>query len=209
MIQNLRLSGDLKFGQYKGISCNVQLQVDIHEDDEWAEPDPNYNPANYTDGVRVVGEFSFDTSPIGWNDKHPIKPNAVGELLVRDGEDSSKLNILITNKSGEADIIPKKLKRYFWQFFVIGKPSWDKLNIFPEKYRGVKNMNRVYVCTNFRGYWPVGVASVIVATDMRDARRLLNQKLQEVGISVEVEFDLTEIDLQDKVAVILNNGDWK
>lgn len=209
MIQNLRLSGDLKFGQYKGISCSVQLQVDIHEDDEWAEPDPNYNPANYTDGVRVVGEFSFDTSPLGWSDKHPIKPNAVGELLVRDGEDSSKLNILVTEKSGEADIIPKKVKRYFWQFFVIGKPSWDKLKIFPENYRGVKNMNRVYACTNFRGYWPVGVASVIVATDMRDARRLLNQKLQEVGISVEVEFDLTEIDLQDKGAVILNNGDWK
>jgi len=210
MIQHLRLSGDLKFGQYKGISCAVHLQVDIHEDDEWAEPDPNYNPANYIDGVRVTGEFYFDTSPLGWNDKHPVEPNAIGELFVRDGEESSKLNILVTEKSGESDLIPKKLKRYFWQFFVVGKPSWDKLKIFPENYRGA-NMNRLYACTDFRGYWPVGVASVIVATDKREARRLLNQKLEEAGIPIEsgVDFNLTEINLQDKGAVILNNGDWK
>lgn len=209
MIQHLRLSGDLKFGQHKGIFCAVQLQIDIHEEDDWAESDPNYNPANYIDGVRVVGEFSFDTSPIVWADKHPVKPNAIGELIVRDGEDSSKLNILITEKSGESDVVPKKIKRYFWQFFVIGKPSWDKLKIFPEKYRGINNMNRVYACTNFRGHWPVGVASVVVAIDKREARRLLTQKLQEAGISVEDKLDLSEIDLQNKGAVILNDGDWK
>jgi len=209
MIQHLQLLGDLKIGQYKAIYCDVQLQIDIHEDDDWAEPDPNYNPANYVDGVRVLGEFYFDTSPIGWSDKHPVKSNAVGELTVRDGTETSKLTILITDKSGETDIIPKQLKRYFWQFFVIGKPNWDKLKIFPENYRGINNMNRLYACTNFRGYWPVGVASVIVAADKHEARRLLNQKLQEAGIPVEGELDLTEIDLKNKGAVILNNGDWK
>lgn len=211
MKQHLRFSGDLKFGQFKGISCAVQLQIDTHEEDEWAEPDPDYDPTKYTDGVRVTGEFYFDTSPIAWNEKHPIKPNAIGELLVRDGEDTSKLNILITEKSGESDLLHKKIKRYFWQFFVVGKPAWDKLKIFPDNYRGVNNMNRVFACTNFRGYWPVGVASVVVAIDKQEARRLLDQKLKETGIPVESDgsYDLTEINIRDKGAVILNNGEWK
>ena len=210
MIQHLKLPGELKFGQHKIISCDVQLQIDIYEDDDWAEPDPDYDPDYYHDGVRVTGEFSFDTSPIGWSDKHPIKSNAVGELLIRDGKDTSKVHVLVTEKSGDVDLIPRQLKRYFWQFFAIGKPIWDKLNIYPDNYRGV-NMNRIYACTNFRGYWPVGVASVVVAMDKREARRLLDQKLKAAGIPVETNgsYDLTEIDIQSKGVVILNDGEWQ
>jgi hypothetical protein len=211
MIQHLKLKGDLKFGQHKCISCNVELEVDTHEDDEWAEPDPNYNPDNYIDGVRVTGEFSFDAGPIdAWRDKHPIKPNAIGELMLRDGDESSKLNILVVERTAVVDIVPKKIKRYFWLFFVVGKPIWDSLGIFPENYRGVK-MNRVFACTDFRGYWPVGVASVIVAADKREAKTLLDQKLREAGIPIEGDGDytLTEISTDKKGATILNNGDWQ
>lgn len=211
MIQHLKLSGDLKFGQYKTISCNVQLEVATVDDDEWAEPDPNHNPADYVDGVRVTGEFSFDYSPLNdYREKHPVKPNAIGELVLRDGDESTKLNILVVERTAAVDIIPKKIKRYFWLFFVIGKPKWDKLGIFPENYRGV-NMNRVYACTDFRGYWPVGVASVIVAADKREAKRLLDQKLREAGIPIEGDGDytLTEISIEQKGAVILNKGDWQ
>ena len=209
MLQRLNLKGDLKFGQYKTISCNVQLEVDTHEDDEWAEPDPKYNPANYIDGVRVTGEFSFDTSPLDSREKHPIKNNAIGELILRDGDESTKLNILVVERTASVDIVPKKIKRYFWLFFVVGKPIWDKLGIFPTNWKGV-NMNKIYACTDFRGYWPVSVASVIVAADKREAKSLLDQKLREAGIHVEdCEYTLTEISIDKKGAVILNDGNWQ
>ena len=212
MITNLKLLGDLKFGQYKAIPCHVEMQIEVHEVDEWAEPDPNYDPNRFIDGVRATGEFFFQTSPIlGIPNKHPIKSNAIGELTVRHGSDTSKLNIVITDKSSEVDIVPKKLKRYFWKFFVIGKPLWDNLEIFPKNYQCVKNMNRIFACTDFRGYWPVQVASVVVATDINEAKKILDEKLKEVGIPVEDGFcyKLTEISLRDKGAVILNDGDWK
>jgi hypothetical protein len=208
MIQHLQLPGDLKIGQHKSISCVAQLKIDIHYDDDWAEPDPNYDPSKYIDGVCIAGKFGFDTSPIGWMDKHPVKPNVVGELTLRDGKENSKFNILITEKSEESYVVPKKIKRYFWQFFAIGKPIWDELDIFPKDYQGL-NMNRLFACTNFRGYWPVSVASVVVASDKQEAKTLLLQKLKEQNIIVEVDLELTEISLKEKSAVLLNDGDWK
>ena len=213
MIQHLNLSGDLKFGKHKTISCAIQLEVDVHEDDDWGKPDPTYNPANYVDGVRVTGELSFDAGPIDSLDKHPVRPNALGELILRDvfpGDDSTKLNILVVEKTGCVDIIPKKVKRYFWLFFAVGKPIWDKLDIFPNNYRGV-TMNRIFACTNFRGYWPVSVASVIVASDKAEAKQLLHRKLKEAKVNIENEDDwnLSEIDIQSKGAVILNDGAWQ
>lgn len=205
MIQQLKLPGDLKFGQHKSISCAVQLCIDTHDMDA-----PDYDPEKYYNGICVTGEFHFDTSPIGY-DKHPVKSNAIGELTIRDGQDNSKLNILVTEKSGESVLLEQRLKRYFWQFFVIGKPTWDQLEIFPKDYQGLSKVNRIFACTNFRGYWPVGVASVVVASDKNEARELLDKKLKEAKIPVETggEYDLVEIPLQEKGAVILNNGDWK
>jgi hypothetical protein len=208
MIQHMKLNGSVKFGQYKAISCTVQLKIDIHEEDEWAEPDPHYNPSDYIDGVRVTGELFFDSSPLNDpREKHPIKPNAVGELTVRDGDESSKLNIVVIERTGDSDVVPRKIKRYFWLFFVVGKPIRDALGIFPRDYRGV-NMNRVYACTNFRGYWSTAVSSVVVASDRREAAQILKNKLQEAGIHFDEGVDLTftEINIMNKGAVILNDG---
>lgn len=208
MLQHLTLDGDLKIGQYKTISCKVQLEVAVVEDDDWADDIP-IDYSQFVDGVRVIGELSFDTSPIEWRDKHPVKKSVTGELVLSDGEETTKINILIVEKSGEVDILPRQIKRYFWQFFAVGKPAWDKLKIFPENYRG-RTMNRIYSCTDFRGYWPVGVASIIVATDKKEAKRLLDAKLKEAGIPPEGDghYTLTEIDIQSKGAVILNDGKY-
>lgn len=210
MLRHLVLDGDLKIGQYKTISCKVQLEIAVvEEEDEWAEDEIPVDYSQFVDGVRVVGELSFDTSPIEWRDKHPVKKSTTGTLLLRDGEETTKINILFIEQSGVTDILPRQIKRYFWQFFAIGKPAWDKIKIFPENYRG-RTMNRIYSCTDFRGYWPVGVASVIVATDKREAKRMLDAKLREAGIPIEGDgnYTLTEIDIQAKGVVILNDGKY-
>lgn len=211
MINHLKLIGEFKFGQHKTISCPVHLKIETYEEDDWAEAEFSCNSSDFIDGVRVSGELYFDSFPINPSEKHPIKPYAMGELLIRDGEESSKLNILIIEKTSEVYVVTKKIKRYFWHFFVVGKPFWDGLKIFPSNYRGVKEMNRIYACTNFRGYWPVGVASVIVAVDKKEAKKLLDIKLKESGIVVDdgCEYELTEININNKGAVILNSGEWK
>ena len=142
MKQHLFFDGELKFGQYKTIFCKVELEIITIEDDDWAEPDPDYDPKQYIDGVRVTGEFSFDTSPI-FEDKHPVVPNAMGELILKDGEDTTKMNILVVERNSVVQIKPKHINRYFWLFFAIGKPVWDKLRLYPENYRGI-NMNKIY-----------------------------------------------------------------
>lgn len=208
MIQHFRLLGDLKFDQHKTIACDVHLKVDIYEDDDWAEPSIDYKPENYIDGVRITGEFWFDHSPI-YDTKHPIKTNAVGKLTVRDSGEFTTFSILVTEQKDKINILPRQVIRYHWEFFAIGKPSQDQLKIFPEYYTGVK-MYKLYACTNFRGYWPVQVASVIVANTKQEAKELLEKKLRDSGIPIETDFDyaLEEISLRDKGATILNNGEW-
>lgn len=208
MLQHLTLNGDLKIGQYKTIFCKVQLEIAVVEDDDWADDIP-IDYSQFVDGVRVIGELSFDTSPIEWRDKHPVKKSVTAELMLNDGDNTTKINILLIEQSGAVDILPRQIKRYFWQFFAIGKPAWDKIGIFPANYRG-RTMNRVYSCTDFRGYWPVGVSSVIVATDKKEAKRMLNAKLREAGIPMEGDgnYTLTEIDIQAKGVVILNDGKY-
>jgi len=209
MLSYLLLDGELKIGQYKTIYCTVQLKIAVIEDDDWAKEQVAIDYSQFIDGVRVTGELSFDTSPIEWRDKHPVKKSTIGELLLSDGDETTKINILLLDKSGEVDILHKQIKRYFWQFFAIGKPAWDKIKIFPDNYRG-KTMNRIYSCTDFRGYWPVGVSSVIVASDKKEAKKMLDFSLREAGIPLEGDGDYTlnEIDIQKKSVVILNDGKY-
>lgn len=207
MIQYYTFNGDLNIGQYKTISVQTQLEVATRDgDDEYAEDDPNDPPENYTDGVRVVGELSFDASPIQYLDKHPVKQGVVAQLTLRHEGDSSRFNILLLERTGITDVVPKKIKRYFWMFFAIGKPMFDGLEIFPKGYKG-KNVNRVFTCTNFKGVWPVGVSAVVVARDKRQARQLLNKQLEEKGLPI-TDYTLEEVSLEQPAAVILNDGDY-
>lgn len=199
----------LKIGQHSTIDVDVQLEIATYEEDEYADPDPNDKPENYTDGVRAEGEFSFDAYPLGWTG-HPVKKNAVGQLTLREGEDSSRVNVLIVQKNGEQTIIKDRIKRYFWLFYVIGKPVNDGLELFPTWYKGGKDVNKVFICTDFRGLWPVGVSSLVVAKDQVQAKKLLVAALVDAGINQPEINDLTlqEVDLRRSQALVLNKGEY-
>lgn len=69
-------------------------------------------------------------------------------------------------------------------------------------------MNRVYICTDFRGVWPNGVSAVVVAPDKKQARELLDQQIRSSGLYEEGGdlFTLVELDTSKSQALILNRG---
>jgi len=200
------LDGSLKIGQYKSIDCKVQLEILSLFEDDWAITPIQINQIEFIDGVKARGEFSFDTSPLDLVDDHPVRKKVVAELILTDDIATTKMNILIVENKAVVEILPKKIKRYFWEFYPIGKPIWDGCELFPTTYRG-KTMNRVYTCTNFRGYWPVGVASIIIASNKQEAEELLLSQLSALSIKVEHDdFNITEIDIQSKGVFVLVDG---
>lgn len=68
----------------------------------------------------------------------------------------------------------------------------------------------VYVCTDHDGYYPVGVASVVIAPTEDVARQLLDTKLGELGLkgSDEMPYTLRLIEAGLPHAVILNDGNY-
>jgi hypothetical protein len=214
MKDRMTFAGYLNIGQHKSISVTCNLSVEVIEDDEWGET-PEYNQAEYLNGVRIEGDLYFDAPPIqtyyqdGRWVKHPVQKNVIATLSLHQGEESSRFNIILIDKVSEIHIIPKKLVRYFWTFFPIGNPLSDKLGIFPEQYRWNNQMNRVYYCTNFRGaVWPHEVASIVVAPDKKKARQLLDAELKLLGIQIEggEMYTLTEIDTTKEKAMVLSRG---
>lgn len=132
MIQNYLFPGEIKIGQHKPVSGNVQLEVATYKPDAFSPRKPEYPEDQYTDGLRVMGELSFDSKPLQPADKHPIKTNAVGELIVRFEGDSTRFNVLVTEKTGESVVVPNRVRRYFWQFVMFGKCKFDGLELFPK-----------------------------------------------------------------------------
>src|SRR5581483_4184749 len=136
----------LNIGQHKTIDSSIHLEIKTRVEDEYADPDPNDKPEDYTDGVRATGELSFDSWPVDL--KHPVKTNAIGQLTVHDGPDTSRFNVMFVQKNGEQTLMKDesrnivKLKRYYWLVYVIGRPITDGAEIFPEWYRG-KLVNKV------------------------------------------------------------------
>ena len=206
-------SGNLSIGQHKSISVTATLKVEVIEDDEFGES-VSYNPAEYINGVKIEGELFFDTTPLqtyyqdGRWVKHPVQNNVQAILSLSFEDQSSRFNILLTDKAGEVTLVPQKLKRYFWNFLPIGNPYSDKLGIFPDQYRWPNTMNRVYICTDFRGVWPSEVSAVVVAPDKKQARELLNQQIRSSGLYEEGGdlFTLVELDTSKSQALILNRG---
>jgi hypothetical protein len=99
-------------------------------------------------------------------------------------------------------------------FYVVGRPVYDKLELFPKHCRKGNTLNRVFTCTDFRGLWPVGVSSVTIAPEIRTTplRSLLIEALKKAGINQPEMHDLTmqELDLNQTQAVVLNAGNcWR
>lgn len=73
-------------------------------------------------------------------------------------------------------------------------------------------MLRLFVCTDHDTHWPVGGASVIVATDETEARALLNTALRAEHLKGDDEragrYTLKELPLEVAQAYVLCNGDY-
>ncbi len=201
-------NSELKIGQHKLIECFVRLTIDLADDDQFAEIDRNVDYSQYIDGVKVTGELEFTIPTINWNDKHPVRPAVEGHLKVTAHDASTKMNILFIKRTNE--FIEGKLRRYCWEFIVPKKPDFDKLELFPKHYQGVaQNMNKVYVCTNFRGsIHSENVSSVIIAPNKQIASDLLIKKLAKYGLYINpLELKFEEIDTRVEGVPHIEVGD--
>ncbi|MFM0135083.1 hypothetical protein [Caballeronia grimmiae] len=68
---------------------------------------------------------------------------------------------------------------------------------------------KIYTCSNFTGFYPVGVAAVIVAECASAAEHLLNVALQAVGLPGDAQVDEgSSVDANVPGIVMLRNGDY-
>lgn len=69
---------------------------------------------------------------------------------------------------------------------------------------------KVYICINHDGHYPVGVASVVVADNLTEAKALLDAALKEQGLKpyAESAYTLVRLDTDRPQAIILANGDY-
>lgn len=68
-------------------------------------------------------------------------------------------------------------------------------------------MLRVFTCTDHKGHWDVGTASVVIAHSAEEARRLLDAALLEQGLDLD-PYTMKEVPLHEPRAVVLNNGEY-
>lgn len=69
---------------------------------------------------------------------------------------------------------------------------------------------KVFTCTTFKGFWPVGSAAVVLAEDQSDAARSLNVKLKAHGLEGDAEpQDMIEFPADQKESIrILCDGEY-
>lgn len=69
---------------------------------------------------------------------------------------------------------------------------------------------KIFTCIDHDGHFPVGVASVIVAKDRREARQLLDKELKahSLRLYTEKKYKLSEVSLKIAQALILRDGDY-
>ena len=214
-----KFEGRLKINAYKSVPCNVQLHISILEDDPWeALADKKaktvYPIDQYIDGVRVAGELSFldqISSPMKINrgTGTGMSENVELEFFYPDEPNvTSRIKIVFIEKTATTRI-PSNYNenRVYWQFCMIGKPLSDSINIFPEDFTG-SNTLKIYSCTDFRGIWSYPVASVVVASNVKEAKIILCNEMSRAGIPIEGlgDFTFTKLDVSKAGCFILNDG---
>lgn len=66
---------------------------------------------------------------------------------------------------------------------------------------------KIFRCTNHDTHFPVGGASIVVASDIDEARKLLDAELKQCGL-IPDNYTLDEIDITKAQAIILNDGNY-
>lgn len=68
---------------------------------------------------------------------------------------------------------------------------------------------KIFTCKSFKGYWPVGTSAVIVAEDVNEAKKLLEQELADIGLTQAIPIaKIKELPTSNPKAIILNDGDY-
>lgn len=68
---------------------------------------------------------------------------------------------------------------------------------------------RVYTANEFKGFFPVGTAAVVVAKDMTHAAELLNAELKRIGLPESVKpTDFSEVSKTHACAYVLQDGNY-
>ena len=75
-------------------------------------------------------------------------------------------------------------------------------------------MKRIWINNNFKGFYPVGTAAVIIADSVEEARDLLQAELDKLGLKqptserpIPLKY-FTELSLNEPKAKILNDGNY-
>lgn len=67
---------------------------------------------------------------------------------------------------------------------------------------------KVFTCDDHKGWWPVPTASVVIAEDEEEARKLLKIKLRHEYAIEDDSFTLKEVDITAEKAIVLSYGDY-
>ncbi len=67
---------------------------------------------------------------------------------------------------------------------------------------------KLYTCTDHDCFWPVGAASIVIASNAEEAHKLLANKLKSHGLKPESGFNIQKVNMSKKQAIILCNGNY-
>jgi hypothetical protein len=67
---------------------------------------------------------------------------------------------------------------------------------------------KVFYTNDFRGFYPVGTAAVIVARDLDEAYVLMTSKLIALGLGSDTDFTVQELTTDSTNVVVLCDGEY-
>jgi hypothetical protein len=68
---------------------------------------------------------------------------------------------------------------------------------------------KLYTCTGFKGFWPVGTAAVMVASTQAEAKEMLEAELAKLGLHQTLPMDeIVNVNLSKAAAHILLDGNY-
>ena len=68
---------------------------------------------------------------------------------------------------------------------------------------------KIYECSKFKGHYPVGTSAIIVAYNIHQAARMLEERLEKAGIPQKIHAErLTVLPSHEPNCFILQDGDY-
>ena len=67
-------------------------------------------------------------------------------------------------------------------------------------------LNKIWVCVEFKGRYPVGTSAVALARTSEKAAKLPEQELSKIGLTQEIKPSMMQ--LLEKDVLILNDGNY-